>query len=164
MEMADFWFRSWLRRRGQDLEAKQCIAARFDFNMVPRCAADICEEVAHMHRLGLMHRVLKLDNVIVFLNPVCRPTLKITDFGSARVQAHLRCLAARRCWLPLATKRVQLLARFCGAPVGGSSIFGESRSMEHWLHNRGVDDWLPAVKRGGAEARRESHAAAARAH
>jgi len=90
--------------------------------------------------------------------------LKITDFGSARVQAHLRCLAARRCWLPFATKRVQLLVRFCGAPVGGSSIFGESRSMEHWLHNRGVDDWLPAVKRGGAEARRESHAAAARAH
>ena len=132
--------------------------------MVPRCAADICEEVAHMHRLGLMHRVLKPDNVIVFLNPVCRPTLKITDFGSARVQAHLRCLAARRCWLPLATKRVQLLVRFCGAPVGGSSIFGESRSMEHWLHNRGVDDWLPVVKKGGAEARRESHAAAARAH
>ena len=67
MEMADFWFRSWLRRRGQDLEAKQCIAARFDFNMVPRCAADICKGVAHMHRLGLMHRDIEPGNVVDFL-------------------------------------------------------------------------------------------------
>ena len=66
MEMADFSVRSWLRRRGQGLGSKQCIAARFDLDMVPRCAADICEGVAHMHRLGLMHRDLKLDNVICF--------------------------------------------------------------------------------------------------
>ena len=66
MEMADFSLRSWLRRRGQDPDAKKCTAARFDFNMVPRCAAHICEGVAHMHRLGLMHLDLKLDNVIVF--------------------------------------------------------------------------------------------------
>ena len=66
MEMADFSLRSWLRRRGQDLGLKQCIAARFDLDMVPRCAADICEGVAHMHRLGVMHWDLKLDNVIVF--------------------------------------------------------------------------------------------------
>ena len=43
MDMVDFSLRSWLRRRGQDLGAKQCTAARFDFDMVPRCAADICE-------------------------------------------------------------------------------------------------------------------------
>ena len=66
MEMADSSVRSWLRRRGQGLRSKQCIAARFDLDMVPRCAADICEGVAHMHRLGLMHRDLKFDNVIVF--------------------------------------------------------------------------------------------------
>ena len=66
MEMADFSLRSWLRRRGQGLGSKQCIAARFDLDMVPRCAADICEGVAHMHRLGVMHWDLKPDNVIVF--------------------------------------------------------------------------------------------------
>ena len=43
MEMADFSLRSWLRRRGQDLGSNQCIAARFDLDMVPRCVADICE-------------------------------------------------------------------------------------------------------------------------
>ena len=82
MEMADFSLRSWLRRRGQDLGSNQC--ARFDLDMVPRCAADICEGVARMHRLGVMHRDLKLDNVIVFENPGCGLTLKIAVFGSAR--------------------------------------------------------------------------------
>ena len=84
MEMGYFTLRTWLRKRGQDLDAKQCTAARFDFSMVPRCAAHICEGVAHMHRLGLMHRELKPDNVIVVLNLGCGPTLKITDVGSAR--------------------------------------------------------------------------------
>ena len=64
MEMADLSLRHWLRRRGQDLGSNQC--ARFDLDMVPRCAADICEGVAHMHRLGLMHRDLKPDKFIVF--------------------------------------------------------------------------------------------------
>ena len=38
-EMADFRLWYWLRRRGQDLDAKQCTADGFYFNMVPRCAA-----------------------------------------------------------------------------------------------------------------------------
>ena len=41
MEMADVSLRYWLRRRGQDLGAKQCTADRFDFDMVPRCVADM---------------------------------------------------------------------------------------------------------------------------
>ena len=105
MEMADFSLRSWLRRRGQDLGSNQC--ARFDLDMVPRCAADICEGVAHMHRLGLMHRDLKLDNVIVFLSPGCGPTLKIADFGSARAYKHI-CDA-----LPLADDNSSLSTDVC---------------------------------------------------
>ena len=64
MDMAESCLRSWLRQRGQDLEANQCTAECFEFNMVPRCAADICKGVAHMHRLGLMHRDMKLGNVV----------------------------------------------------------------------------------------------------
>jgi len=61
-----------------------------------------------MHRLGVMHRDLKPDNVIVFFfNPGCGPTLKITDFGSARAYKHI-CDA-----LPLADVNSSLSTDVC---------------------------------------------------
>ena len=63
--------------------------------------------VAHMHRLGVMHRDLKPDNVIVFLSPGCGPTLKIADFGSARAYKHI-CDA-----LPLADVNSSLSTDVC---------------------------------------------------
>ena len=132
MDMADFCLRSWLRQRGQDLEAKQCTAACFDFNMMPRCAADICKGVAHMHRLGLMHRDMKPDNVVVFFNPGCGPTLKITDFGSALARAStspMPCLS--QMINILCHNTCAVIVRCSGAPLGGSAIFGERRCLKH---------------------------------
>ena len=63
-----------------------------------------------MHRLGVMHRDLKPDNVIVFLSPGCGPTLKITDFGSALARAStspMPCLS--QMINTHVTKRMQLL-------------------------------------------------------
>ena len=42
-----------------------------------------------MHQLGLMHRDMKPDNVVVFFNHGGPPTLKITDFGAARAYKHI---------------------------------------------------------------------------
>ena len=100
-----------------------------------------------MHRLGVMHRDLKLDNVIVFLSPGCGPTLKIADFGSARAYKHI-CDA-----LPLADDNSSLSTDVCTywyAAVElllGDHEYSRNRYMEHWLHNRGFDDWLSAVHR-----------------
>ena len=49
MEMAEFSLRSWLRRRGQDLGSKQCIAARFDLDMADSGNARHIKTIPEQH-------------------------------------------------------------------------------------------------------------------
>ena len=60
-----------------------------------------------MHRLFMLHRDMKPDNVVVFSNPAGPPTLKMADFGSARAYKHISNA------LPLADYKSPLTQNVC---------------------------------------------------
>lgn len=63
-----------------DSQRKQLFAESFDLNSARWIFKMIAEGVDYMHRHGLCHRDLKLENVIVMRDL----TMKIIDFGSAK--------------------------------------------------------------------------------
>eukprot|EP00035_Acanthoeca_spectabilis_P014184 m.270077 g.270077 ORF g.270077 m.270077 type:complete len:1646 (+) comp16073_c0_seq5:117-5054(+) len=63
-----------------DSQKKQLFAESFDLNSARWIFKMIAEGVDYMHRHGLCHRDLKLENVIVMRDL----TMKIIDFGSAK--------------------------------------------------------------------------------
>ena len=48
--------------------------------MVLTIMGDICHGVAHMHRMGIAHRDLKVENVLL-----SEHKFKVADFGSSEV-------------------------------------------------------------------------------
>ena len=60
-----------------------------------------------MHRLFMLHRDMKPDNVVVFSNPAGPPTLKMADVGSARAYKHISNA------LPLADYKSPLTQNVC---------------------------------------------------
>ncbi|PIL30690.1 transporter [Ganoderma sinense ZZ0214-1] len=75
--------------------------ARLDEPLVRRIWGELCRAVAWMHSVGLVHRDIKLENILLTVNPFARPLpshslIKLTDFGLSRfidpAQPHLTTL------------------------------------------------------------------------
>lgn len=47
------------------------------------CMLQICDGLGHMHSLGIAHRDLKVENILVSYDEDSMPLFKIGDFGSA---------------------------------------------------------------------------------
>ncbi|KAF8472893.1 kinase-like domain-containing protein, partial [Gautieria morchelliformis] len=71
-----------------------------------RIFGELCLAVAWMHAVGLVHRDLKLENILLTTNPFApgarappapAPLVKLTDFGLARFIDPARPLLATRC-------------------------------------------------------------------
>ncbi|KAI0333174.1 kinase-like protein [Cubamyces sp. BRFM 1775] len=66
-------------------ESHACI----DEPLVRRIWGELCKAVAWMHSVGLVHRDIKLENILLTTNPLVRPLpssslIKLTDFGLSR--------------------------------------------------------------------------------
>jgi serine/threonine protein kinase len=59
-----------------------------DVHHALRLFAQVCEGIAYAHSKGVIHRDLKPSNVIVVKEPDGSETVKIVDFGIAKVTAH----------------------------------------------------------------------------
>ncbi|KAM5542765.1 hypothetical protein V8D89_003726 [Ganoderma adspersum] len=75
--------------------------ARLDEPLVRRIWGELCRAVAWMHSVGLVHRDIKLENILLTVDPLARPLpshslIKLTDFGLSRfidpAQPHLTTL------------------------------------------------------------------------
>ncbi|KAI0668409.1 kinase-like domain-containing protein [Trametes maxima] len=63
--------------------------ARIDEPLVRRIWGELCKAVAWMHSVGLVHRDIKLENILLAADPFAQPLpstslIKITDFGLSR--------------------------------------------------------------------------------
>ncbi len=56
----------------------------FDIDRAVRVGSQICDAIDAAHALGILHRDLKLDNVIVLDQPADRDMVKVLDFGLAK--------------------------------------------------------------------------------
>ncbi|XP_013782541.1 MAP kinase-activated protein kinase 2-like [Limulus polyphemus] len=59
---------------------------------------EICEAVAHLHRMNIAHRDLKPENLL-YSQPAPSGTLKLTDFGFAKETTNINCLQTP-CYTP----------------------------------------------------------------
>lgn len=57
----------------------------FSIDRAVRIGSQICDALEAAHALGIIHRDLKLDNVIVLDDPPGRDLLKVLDFGLAKL-------------------------------------------------------------------------------
>ncbi|KAI0628759.1 kinase-like domain-containing protein, partial [Trametes polyzona] len=72
-----------------DLIDNQESYARIDESLVRRIWGELCKAVAWMHSVGLVHRDIKLENILLTTDPFQRPLpssslIKLTDFGLSR--------------------------------------------------------------------------------
>ncbi|KAL7282948.1 hypothetical protein ACG7TL_002366 [Trametes sanguinea] len=63
--------------------------AQLDEPLVRRIWGELCKAVAWMHSVGLVHRDIKLENILLTTDPFTRPLpssslIKLTDFGLSR--------------------------------------------------------------------------------
>jgi serine/threonine protein kinase len=70
--------------RGRTLHRIVQTEGAFDVERAARVAVQICDALDAAHRLGIVHRDLKLDNVMVLDDPPGRDLVKVLDFGLAK--------------------------------------------------------------------------------
>ncbi|WP_428819119.1 protein kinase domain-containing protein [Microbulbifer sp. MCCC 1A16149] len=66
--------RPWMRERSPSLQQKLSLLMQ------------ICQGLSEAHNLGIIHRDLKSDNILIAENAKGEPVAKITDFGIAKSQ------------------------------------------------------------------------------
>jgi serine/threonine protein kinase len=80
--------------RGQSLRAVLRRDGAFDVSRVIWIGIQICDALHAAHALQIVHRDLKLDNVVVLDDPPGRDLLKVLDFGLAKQRDDLMNTAA----------------------------------------------------------------------
>ncbi|MEO8840414.1 MAG: serine/threonine-protein kinase [Kofleriaceae bacterium] len=70
--------------RGRTLHRIVQTEGAFEVERAARVAIQICDALDAAHRLGIVHRDLKLDNVMVLDEPPGRDLVKVLDFGLAK--------------------------------------------------------------------------------
>jgi serine/threonine protein kinase len=70
--------------RGRTLHRIVQTEGAFAVERAARVAIQICDALDAAHRLGIVHRDLKLDNVMVLDDPPGRDLVKVLDFGLAK--------------------------------------------------------------------------------
>jgi hypothetical protein len=80
--------------KGRTLHAVLVDAGVFGAERVARVGVQMCDALEAAHALGIVHRDLKLENVIVLDDPPGRDLIKVLDFGLAKVEGDMRGTAA----------------------------------------------------------------------
>nr|QDO16349.1 serine/threonine-protein kinase Chk2 [Lingulodinium polyedra] len=72
---------------GGDLFGCVLRQGRFPEAQARRLFRELCEAVAYLHARGVVHRDLKLENILLTAEDRSKAHLKVTDFGISRVAA-----------------------------------------------------------------------------
>jgi len=80
--------------RGRTLHKILVANGPFSIEKVVRVGTQICDALEAAHGLGIVHRDLKLENVIVLDEPPGRDLVKVLDFGLAKYEGDVRGTAA----------------------------------------------------------------------
>jgi len=105
---------------GGDLKEQLNEVGFFSENRATFYAAEITLAVQFLHQHGILHRDLKLENVLVYSDGHC----KIADFGLSKLGLFRHCKARTQCGTP-----------FCMAP----------EIMMNLPYGQGVDWWAFGV-------------------
>jgi eukaryotic-like serine/threonine-protein kinase len=70
--------------RGRTLYEVLQAEGKFSVERTKRIGVQICDALEAAHKLGIVHRDMKLENVIVLDDPPGRDLLKVLDFGLAK--------------------------------------------------------------------------------
>jgi serine/threonine-protein kinase len=70
--------------RGRTLYQVLQVEGAFSIERAKRIGVQICDALEAAHALGIMHRDLKLENIIILDDPPGRDLLKVLDFGLAK--------------------------------------------------------------------------------
>jgi serine/threonine-protein kinase len=76
--------------KGRTLTALLREHGAFPMERIARIGIQLCDAMEAAHRLGIVHRDLKLDNVMVLDEPPGRDLVKILDFGLAKQVGDMR--------------------------------------------------------------------------
>lgn len=143
---------------GDFLRAKGAVPEKVALEMI----ADAARGVAVAHRLGIIHRDIKPDNLLMLPEGHTNPRLKVTDFGLARLTVQSESLEVTKTGVILGTPRFMAPEQFGGKKVDaradvyalgatlfylltGQPVFPQTNLME--LTRAVVSDPAPVVDR-----------------
>ncbi|KAI8063382.1 kinase-like domain-containing protein [Gilbertella persicaria] len=74
------------------------VPSSIDEILIKRLALEIIQVVSWLHQINIVHRDLKLENILVYFDEKTgEPHIKITDFGLARVMDPIKPILTTRC-------------------------------------------------------------------
>jgi serine/threonine protein kinase len=113
--------------RGRTVRAELMEHGAFPVASAIRYACELLEGLRAAHELGVVHRDIKPDNLFLAESPGHQPTLKILDFGIARVLPDAAAEAPMPLTIPTATGHIVGTPRFL-SPEGATGATVDTRA------------------------------------